>query len=153
MSEEIDFREERKYSVVVNAIIVNNENKVLLVQRGWQEKHGPGTWSVPGGKLDFTGVTHNALQETAKKEALEEAGVEIEDEMELIANNTFEHDEDKLQVVALVFLCYYKSGVPKVTEETADVKWVGLEEINNFNFHNINVKNYVLKAFKKLDKK
>lgn len=145
--------EEQKYSVVVNAIIVNKENKVLLIQRGWQEKHGAGTWSVPGGKLDFTGVVHSALQETAKKEALEEAGVEIEDEMELIANNTFEHNEDKLQVIALVFLCHYKSGALKITEETAAVKWIGPEEIDSFDFHNINVKNYVLKAFKKLNRK
>ncbi|MDP2864296.1 MAG: NUDIX domain-containing protein, partial [bacterium] len=112
-----------------------------------QEEHGPGTWSVPGGKLEFTGVVHEALQKTAAKEAMEEAGIEIEDEMYLIANNTFQHNEDALQVIAIIFLCYHKSGEPKPSNEVADVRWVGLEEIDNFEFHNINVKNYVLEGF------
>ena len=144
--------ETKKYSVIVNAVIASQEGKILLTQRGFQEEHGPGTWSIPGGKLEFSGVVYEALQKTAAKEAMEETGVEIEEEMQLIANNTFQHDEDALQVVAMVFLCRYKSGEPKPLEDTADVRWIGVEEIDNFEFHNINVKNYVLKGFEILKK-
>lgn len=144
--------ETKKYSVIVNAVIANQEGKILLTQRGFQEEHGPGAWSIPGGKLEFSGVVYEALQKTAAKEAMEETGVEIEEEMQLIANNTFQHNEDALQVVAMVFLCRYKSGEPKPLEDTADVRWIGLEEIDNFEFHNINVKNYVLKGFEFLRK-
>jgi len=143
---------EKKYSVVINAVVANKENKILLIQRDLEEEHGPGTWSVPGGKLEFTGVVYEALQKTAAKEALEETGIEIEERMHLIANNTFQHSEDNLLVIAVVFLCRYKSGKPKLTKEVADVRWIGPEEIDNFEFHNINVKNYVLKGFEFLNK-
>ncbi len=135
---------------MVNAVVANQEGKILLIQRGLQEEHGPGTWSVPGGKLEFTGVIHEALQKTAAKEAMEEVGIEVEDEMHLIANNTFQHNEDALQVIAIVFLCHHKSGEPKPLEDTADVRWISEEEIDDFEFHNINVKNYVLKGFEYL---
>jgi len=147
---DVNTGEKKKYSVIVNAVIANQEGKILLIQRGFQEEHGPGTWSIPGGKLEFSGVVYEALQKTAAKEAMEETGVEIEEEMQLIANNTFQHNEDALQVVAMVFLCRYKSGEPKPLEDTADVRWIGLEEIDNFEFHNINVKNYILKGFELL---
>lgn len=97
--------------------------------------------------MEFTGVVHEALQKTAAKEVLEETGIEIKEEMYLIANNTFQHNEDALEVVAIVFLCYYKLGEIKLSEETADARWVREEEVDGFEFHNINVKNYVLKGF------
>ena len=56
---------EKKYSVVINAVVANKENKILLILRDLEEEHGPGTWSVPGGKLEFTGVVYEALQKTA----------------------------------------------------------------------------------------
>jgi len=143
--------EKKKYSVIINAVVAK-DGKILIIQRGWEEKHGPGTWSIPGGKLEYVGMVYEALQKTAKKEVLEESGLEIKDEMYLIANNTFQHNEDNLQVMAIVFLCFYKSGRAKPLEDTADVKWIEAREINNFEFHNINVKNYVLKGFEFLKK-
>lgn len=143
--------EKKKYSVVINAVVAKCD-KILIIQRGWEEKHGSGTWSIPGGKLEYAGVVYEALQKTAQREILEETGVEVEDEMHLIANNTFQHDEDALQVIAIVFLCHHKSGEPKALEDTADIRWINQEEIDNFEFHNINVKNYVLKGFKLLKK-
>ncbi len=142
---------EKRYSVIINAVI-EKDGKILISRRGLGEKHGPGKWSIPGGKLESTGVVYEALHETAKREALEEAGIEIEDSMELIANNTFQHNEDGLQTIAIVFLCHWKSGDPKPLEDTIDVRWINQEEIENFDFHNINVKNYVLKGFNLLTK-
>lgn len=143
---------EKKYSVVVNTLVANKEGKILLIQRGLQEKHGPGTWSVPGGKLEFTGIVFEALQKTAAKEAMEETGVEVEDKMHLIANNTFQHNEDALQVIAIVFLCHHKSGLAKPSDEAYDVRWISREEVDDFEYHNINVKNYILMGFEFLKK-
>jgi len=75
------------------------------------------------------------------------------EEMSLIANNTFQHNEDSLQVIAIVFLCRYKSGKPKPLEDTINVKWIKQDEIDNFDFHNINVKNYIINGFESLKKK
>lgn len=138
--------EKNKYCVIVNGVVVK-DGKILLAQRSLEEKHVPGCWSPPGGKLEETGTVWHALEKTVKKEILEEVGVEVEDKMYLLANNTFEHKEDDLLVLANVFLCKYKSGEPKPLEDTIAVKWVGEDEIDNYEFTHDNVKNYIVKAF------
>jgi len=138
--------EKNKYCVIVNGVVVK-DGKILLAQRSLEEKHVPGCWSPPGGKLEETGTVWHALEKTVKKEILEEVGVEVEDKMHLLVNNTFEHKEDDLLVLANVFLCKYKSGEPKPLEDTIAVKWVGEDEIDNYEFTHDNVKNYIVKAF------
>jgi ADP-ribose pyrophosphatase YjhB (NUDIX family) len=140
----------KNYSVIVNAIVVK-DSKILLAQRSMEEKHVPGKWSPPGGKLDEKNVVRDALQKTAKREVLEETGVEIKDEMHLLANNTFSHDEDNLSVIAITFLCFYKKGEPEPLEDTINVRWVSKEEIDNYEFTHPRVKNYIIKAFEFLE--
>jgi 8-oxo-dGTP diphosphatase len=53
------------------AIIITKGNQILLIRR--KNVHGAGSWSTPGGHLDF-GETPEAC---ARREALEETGVEI----------------------------------------------------------------------------
>lgn len=137
------------YSVLVNAIVVK-DNKILLCQRSMQEEHVPGKWCPPGGKLEETTRVVEALQKTAKREVFEETGVEIEDEMCLLTNNTFRHDEDNLLVLAVIFMCRYKSGNAKPMEDTIDVKWIAEDEIKNIEFTHPSVKDYVVKAFELL---
>ncbi len=153
MSEEQkkDASDPRKYFVLINAV-VEKDGQILISQRSLTEKHGPGKWCIPGGKLEYSGVVYEALQKTAQREVLEETGVAVEEEMQLIANNTFQHDEDMVQVIAIVFLCHYKSGEAKPMEDTMAVRWIKRDEVDNFEFHNINVKDYVLKGFAFLDR-
>ncbi|MBU3934870.1 NUDIX domain-containing protein [Patescibacteria group bacterium] len=143
--------EKKKYCVIINGVVVK-DGKILLAQRSLEEKHVPGCWSPPGGKLEEEGTVWSALEKTVKREILEEVGVEVEDEMQLLINNTFEHAEDDLLVLANVFLCKYKSGEPKPLEDTIAVRWVGEDEINNYEFTHDNVKNYVIAAFEFLRK-
>ena len=141
--------EKKQYSVIVNGVVVKN-NKILLAQRSMEEKHVPGRWSPPGGKLEESGVVWQALEKTVQREVLEETGVEVEDEMHLLVNNTFNHDEDDLLVISNVFLCKYKSGKPKPLEDTIAVAWMSEDEINDYEFTHQNVKNYIIKAFEYL---
>lgn len=141
--------EKKKYCVIVNGVVVK-DGKILLAQRSFEEKHVPGRWSPPGGKLEEMNTVWHALEKTVKKEILEETGVKVEDEMQLLINNTFKHKEDDLLVLANVFLCKYKSGEPKPLEDTIAVKWVGEDEISNYKFTHNNVKNYIIKAFEYL---
>ena len=141
--------EKKQYSVIVNGVVVKN-NQILLAQRSMEEKHVPGRWSPPGGKLEESGVVWQALEKTVQREVLEETGVEVEDEMHLLVNNTFNHDEDDLLVISNVFLCKYKSGKPKPLEDTIAVAWMGEDDINDYEFTHQNVKNYIIKAFEYL---
>ena len=81
-----------------------------------------------------------------KKEILEEVGIEIFDDIVLVHNNTFTRSNGD-DVLALVFVCKYKSGEVKSLEDTADVKWIAKEEIDNYEFPP-NVKEYILKGFR-----
>lgn len=134
------------YSVIVNSVIVNNEGKVLIAQRSPEEGHEGGKWSIPGGKIEFVGEEHDVLLRNIKKEILEEVGVKIFDDIILAHDNTFTRSNGD-DVLALVFVCKYKSGEARPLEDTVDVKWVGKEEIDNYEFPS-NVKEYVLEGFK-----
>ncbi|MBU4512600.1 NUDIX domain-containing protein [Patescibacteria group bacterium] len=134
------------YSILVNAIVVK-DGKILISQRSGKEKHEPGKWTIPGGKLEETGDFYEALQYTAKKEILEETGIVVKDKMRLLCNNTFNHVKDNELVLAIVFLCYYESGEARPMEDTANIRWIKVDQVDNYEFPHANVKNYVLKGF------
>jgi len=146
LKSETENSEKKKYSVIVNGVVVK-KGKILLAQRSDKERHVPGRWSPPGGKLEETGTVWHALEKTIKKEVFEETGIEIEDEMHLLINNTFNHEEDNLLVISNVFLCKYKDGKARPLEDTVAVKWISENEIHNYEFTHANVKNYIVKAF------
>jgi 8-oxo-dGTP diphosphatase len=67
------------------AIIITKDDKVLLMKR--KGSHAPGTWSTPGGHLDF-GET---LEGCAAREAKEEVGVDVVDiRFRAVTNDLFE---------------------------------------------------------------
>ena len=70
---------------VGTSIIITRDNNVLLMKR--KGPHGGGTWSTPGGHLDF-GET---LEGCAAREAREEVGVEVVDiRFRAVTNDIFE---------------------------------------------------------------
>ena len=67
------------------AIIVTKENQVLLMKR--KGIHGQGTWSTPGGHLEF-GETP---EQCAAREAKEEVGLDVIDiRFRAVTNDIFE---------------------------------------------------------------
>lgn len=130
-------KDNAKFHIVAVKAWVKKGDKYLLARRGMNEVHMPGIWSIPGGKIDEGGDTVNILQETLKREVLEEVGLEITDEMELIFNNTFERS-DGSSVVGLTFLCHWKSGETVPLEDTSEIGWftlnelLGMEEVEDF---------------------
>jgi len=135
------------YKVLVNAVIVK-DGKILISQRDMNEKHQPGSWTIPGGKIEnYNGEDEifNIVEKTVVKEIQEEVGVEIKDNIHLIANNTFKHTQGHI-VLVMVFLCEYKSGEAKPLEDTMDVRWISSNELSDYEFAP-NVKDYIAKGF------
>ena len=135
------------YSVIVNAVIAK-DGKILISQRSLEEKHQPGSWTIPGGKIEnYEGKDEifDIVEFTLAKEIREEVGVEISSKVSLLANNTFRHTKGHL-VLALEFLCEYKSGKATPLEDTAAVAWISPAELNNYKFAP-NVKEYLAKGF------
>lgn len=141
-----DHAQDKTHLILVNAVVFKGD-KVLVSQRSWDEPHEPGKWTIPGGKVERTGGdVFNVIEKTLKSEVLEETGVEIEDSVELITNNTFIRSTGQ-HVVAIIFKCVYKSGEAKPLEDTIDCKWASLEEIKGMEFPP-NVKGYIEEGFK-----
>lgn len=74
------------YKVSSTLILINEEQEMLLVKRNAEEDLFPGKWTVPGGKLEDTDVTHrkpdtsqghyyNAVKESLRREVQEEVGI------------------------------------------------------------------------------
>lgn len=140
----IDNQAKNTFQILVNAVVFK-EDKVLVSQRSFEEEHMPGRWTIPGGKVDHNDDdVFNVLQFTAKRETLEETGVEIADEMELVTNNSFTKANGQ-HVVAVIFKCRYKSGEARPLEDTIDCKWATIDEIKSIDFPP-NVKEYILAA-------
>lgn len=121
---------------MINVIIFNKKNEVLLSQRSFEEEHEPGKWTVPGGKIeneDGDDDTINIIQLTAKREAMEEVGVNIEDDIHLVHNKIFRRSTGQM-VLALNFAAKYKSGAPKPLEDTINVKWVRYKNLDQYDY-------------------
>jgi 8-oxo-dGTP diphosphatase len=101
--------------IVTCAIIRNEENKVLVVQRGEATDH-PFKWEFPGGKL--------ATAETAEDCIIRE--VEEELSMEIVICSRLpkvEYDYGHKQIALLPFICDTLNELP-VLSEHIDFKWV-----------------------------
>jgi 8-oxo-dGTP diphosphatase len=109
--------------VGVAAIIIRND-QVLLIKR--KNVHCAGSWSTPGGHLDF-GETP---EQCAIRETREEVGIEIED-MRFVAvtNDYFEANEK--HYISLWMAGSYISGEPKITAdyEVAKLGWFGWDAL------------------------
>jgi 8-oxo-dGTP diphosphatase len=145
-----DLATDKTHLVLVNAV-VEKDGKILISQRSFEETHMPGKWTIPGGKVERTpGDVWNIIEKTLKDEVMEETGVEITDVVKLLTNNTFIRSTGQ-HVVALIFLCHWKSGVAKPLEDTIDIKWVMEEELEGIEFPP-NVSTYIHMGFKSLAK-
>lgn len=143
-----DLATDKTHLVLVNAV-VEKDGKILVTQRSVEETHDPGKWTIPGGKVERTeGNVWNVIEKTLRDEVMEETGIEIEENVQLIANNTFIRSTGQ-HVIALMFLCHWKSGEAKPLDDTSNVKWITKEEIGEFDF-SPNVDKYILQGFKLL---
>jgi len=102
---------------VGTATIITREDKVLLMKR--KGPHGKGTWSTPGGHLDF-GET---LEGSAAREVKEEVGLDVFDvRFRCVTNDVFEK-EGKHYIT--VWMDAKSTGEPYLAaeEEADEIGW------------------------------
>ncbi len=114
--------EKKKPGVGFGIMILNNKNEVLLGKRhddpekADSELHGEGTWTMPGGKLDF-GET---FEVGAKREVLEETGITL-NKIDVICIN-----QDIIETAHFITIGLFSdsfSGEPKVMEPDEITQW------------------------------
>lgn len=94
--------------VVGVGVMIWKDDKVLLGHR--MASHGAGEWASPGGKLDYM----ESIEECAKRETCEEAGIEIKDVRFLRLMNLKDYPPRHFVDIAVV--ADWESGEPQVME-------------------------------------
>ena len=131
--------------VIAVTAIVRKGNKYLLARRSEDDDQAPGEWSIPGGKVEKA-VGERRIEETLKKEVIEEVGIKIKDNVELVYNDSFIRSSGD-HVVMLTFVCDWKSGTAKPLEDQEEVRWLTLPEIFAMN----DLPDYTRRRFEALD--
>ena len=105
---------DEKPKIGVGVIIVKDK-KILLGKR--KNSHGDGTWSFPGGHLEF----NEAIEECAVREVKEETDLNITNiRMASFTNDIFE--KEKKHYVTLYMLAS-TSGEPRLMEPEKCERW------------------------------
>lgn len=90
-------------------VFIFKDGKFLMGRR--RNAHGDGTWSIPGGHLEFA----ETFEDTARREVLEETGLVITRVRFGAVTNDFFKDEDK-HYVTIWMLSDWESGTEQITE-------------------------------------
>ncbi|GAB7191561.1 NUDIX domain-containing protein [Kineococcus sp. NUM-3379] len=107
--------EDGLHSVSVAAAIVDDQGRVLVIQRA-----DNGHWEPPGGVL----MPHEGVEQGLRREVLEETGIEIEP-LQL----TGVYKNQARGILALVFRARPVTGVFRSNEEAKSAHWLTREEI------------------------
>ena len=124
---------------VTCAVIRNDENEVLIVQRGEATDH-PYKWEFPGGKL--------AMGETEEECVIREVKEELSMEIVICSKlPAVEFDYGHKQIKLIPFICDTLDEFPFLSEHLA-YRWVQPEDLKSVDFSEADVfvaDNYVEK--------
>jgi len=124
MHQNMENESKKQVLVGVGAIIIDENQKVLLTKR--KGSHGEGSYGSLGGHLEYGESPTEAL----KREALEELGIELEKIEFLVCTNLIKYNKHYLD---LTFLAKIKSDEPTIMEpDKIDlVGWFDLNDLPN----------------------
>ena len=140
-------KQDKLFYFVANVLVFReSDGRCLILKRDEREKVHPGRWATPGGKMewgdfDITKPTRlngdvvdfqDSVESLLRREAKEEANIELGDEFVYINSNTFIRP-DETPVVLIKLGAKYKTG-DVILEEGGftDYAWVNAEEVQRY---------------------
>lgn len=123
--------EQKKRVGVGFGVMILRDDKVLLGHRHEDAEkadsalHGEGTWTMPGGKMDWG----ESFADGAARETMEETSIQIDKDKLKLVSVSNERVSDA-QFVTLGFLCENFVGEPEVMEPDEITEWRWFD-INN----------------------
>ena len=112
----------KKYGLTMRGVIKNDDDKILVLKRHPKSRTDPGTWELPGGKVDPGESFDDALLREIREETSLDA--EVGDFCEAIQND-YPH---KRTVQLIMYLTDIKGEV-KISDEHTEFMWATLEKI------------------------
>ena len=127
-----------KLYFISKCILLNNENKFLLLKRTDYKNDGTGDlWDIPGGSVDLDEEVNFAIRREVREELqieLNEAQVFHIDSGKGIPSGK---DTSKGQFVFVLFVSKdydLKDGI-KLSHEHSEYKWISVEEMDNYKYY------------------
>ena len=113
-----------KFPKLAVDVLVAKDEKILLIKR----KHEPfkGKYALPGGFVEY-GET---VEQAAVRECKEETGIDVELEG-LLGVYSDPGRDPRWHIISVVFFGSAKKGKPTASNETEDVGYRSLKEIEN----------------------
>lgn len=137
-----------KRRLIVGAIIMNEENKVLLCKMTTGLGVYPGQWGLVGGGVEEGELIEDAL----KREIREEVGLEVEN----VVSYWF-HDEVKEKMYpdgskGMVYMVYLlfdarAQGDVVLNQEWEEFAWVSIEELSSYELNAATIKTFAHKGW------
>ena len=109
-------REEKKFPRVGVGVFIVREGRVLLGQR--QGAHGAGSWSLPGGHLEFM----ESWESCASREVAEETGLRVISSRPLTFTNDIFAKENK-HYITIFILATVADGEAQILEPDKSNEW------------------------------
>jgi 8-oxo-dGTP diphosphatase len=106
------------------AVLIIKDGTFLMGQR--RGSHGEGTWSAPGGWLEYK----ESFEEAGTREVKEETGLDVKNiQFAGITNNIFK--DDPTHSITVWLTAEWASGKPTITEpdKFIDQKWVTFDSL------------------------
>jgi 8-oxo-dGTP diphosphatase len=105
-------------------ILFTDGKKILLLKRSAKDSH-PGTWTIPGGKLE----KGESLEQAAHRESDEECGYSIG-----IPFGQFDYKDDK-KFFRTYFHAIEKPFKAVVSNEHTEARWCDLDDVDDLELH------------------
>ena len=111
----------------VGVVIVDQQNRLLIVQRG--QGAGAGLWAVPGGRIQWGETGRDA----ARREVREETGLDVEvGDVAWVGEAMGPGNPAAWHFTLVDYWGKVKGGNLKAGDDAADVRWVPLQEIRQY---------------------
>jgi len=114
----------------IGVAVIYNQQGLILIDRRLEGGSFGGLWEFPGGKVE----AEETVPDCIRREILEELGIPIEVGEHLL---TLTHTYSSFHITLHVYLCRHRLGEPQ-TLQCPEIRWVSLEEIDEFQFPEAN---------------
>ncbi len=110
-------------------VLIREGDKYMLIRR--MAEPDAGLWSIPGGMVELG----ERATEAAKREALEETGLNVEiEEVLSVVDKIIVDDEERIKhhFVIVDYLAEVRGGKLKASSDASDARWVKASEFPGY---------------------